>query len=188
MKTFNNVPNPMVTYNSTSLGIIDKQFVQQLFLSFCPKKEIFQAQKFRLVYPTKRYIEEETGGQAGVLFLTGENYKKSDIAKKVLHKYDTNPLNPILGSIPHLKSVLIQPSAESEGIKKGILYLGSHNMTKAAWGKCQKQGSQLYIANSELGLVFLDVDLNEYKKWCPFKHPPQPYGPNDEPFLRDFMK
>jgi hypothetical protein len=67
--------------------------------------------------------------------LTGENYKKSDIAKKVLHKYDTNPLNPILGSIPHLKSVLIESSNQDESATKGILYLGSHNMTKAAWGK-----------------------------------------------------
>lgn len=29
------------------------------------------------------------------------------MGKKVFHKFDTNPENPILGCIPHLKTILI---------------------------------------------------------------------------------
>lgn len=66
------------------------------------------------------------------------------------------------------------------------MYLGSHNMTRAAWGKLEKKGSQLYIANSELGLLFFDVDLEEFRKWSPFSYPPEKYRQNDQPFLREF--
>lgn len=130
MNKFNKMDNPTLTYETTSLGVIEKNFIQDLYLSFCPKKSITQEIKFRLVYPTKKYIEQETGGQASVLFLTAQNWKKSD-SKGILHKYDTNPLNPILGCIPHLKTIVL----EEENSNKCILYVGSHNMTKAAWGR-----------------------------------------------------
>jgi hypothetical protein len=59
-------------------------------------------------------------------------------------------------------------------------------MTKAAWGKYEKNKSQLYIGNSELGLLFFNIDIKWFKKWCPFSYPPVHYSQNDVPFLRDF--
>ena len=35
-----------------------------------------------------------------------------------------------------------------------VLYLGSHNLSQAAWGIEEKNGSQLTIFNTELGVVF----------------------------------
>lgn len=61
-------------------------------------------------------------------------------------------------------------------------------MTKAAWGTLEKQGTQLYIANSQLGIVFLDVELEWFRKWSPFCYPPVLYSNADQPFLRDFAK
>lgn len=57
MKKFNKMKNPVVTYQSTSLGVLDNQFIEELYLSFCPLKDILQQPKFRLIYPTKKYIE-----------------------------------------------------------------------------------------------------------------------------------
>lgn len=57
MNKFNKMDNPTLTYETTSLGVIEKNFIQDLYLSFCPKKSITQEIKFRLVYPTKKYIE-----------------------------------------------------------------------------------------------------------------------------------
>jgi hypothetical protein len=65
--------------------------------------------------------------------------------------------------------------------------MGSHNMTKAAWGKYEKKDTQLHIANSELGIVMFDVDLERVKMWCPFRYPPERYGEKDVPFFRDFL-
>ena len=67
-----------------------------------------------------------------MLFLTEANYQKSEYKKKIFYKFDTNSKNPILGCIPHLKVVVIE---DEENEKECILYVGSHNMTKAAWGK-----------------------------------------------------
>jgi len=57
MKKFNKMKNPVVTYQSTSLGVLENQFIEELYLSFCPLKDILQQPKFRLIYPTKKYIE-----------------------------------------------------------------------------------------------------------------------------------
>lgn len=35
-----------------------------------------------------------------------------------------------------------------------LLYFGSHNFSPSAWGNLGKNGSQIYIANWELGVVF----------------------------------
>ena len=43
------------------------------------------------------------------------------------------------------------------------MYMGSHNMTKAAWGKLEKKESQISISNSELGLLIFDVAVQDFK-------------------------
>jgi tyrosyl-DNA phosphodiesterase-1 len=35
-----------------------------------------------------------------------------------------------------------------------MLYFGSHNFSAAAWGNLEKKGTQISIANWELGVVF----------------------------------
>jgi tyrosyl-DNA phosphodiesterase-1 len=185
MKKYNMIKDPIITYQSTSLGIVDRKLVEEIYFGFCPNEKNFSLEKFKLIYPTKQYIEEETGGQTQVLFLTSDNYQKSEVCNKILHKFDTNPNNAILGCIPHLKLMIIESGKMDTN--KGILYMGSHNMTKAAWGKMEKKGTQVYIANSELGVIFFNVDLKKMRMWCPFKYPPEVYGENDVPFLKGFQ-
>lgn len=49
--------NPIVTYNSTSLGKLDEDFIREMYISCCPTLKIFGSEpKLRLVYPTKSYI------------------------------------------------------------------------------------------------------------------------------------
>lgn len=70
------------------------------------------------------------------------------------------------------------------------MYLGSHNMTKAAWGSSQKstyfdiKDGKFSISNSELGLIFIDYSLEEFKTWSPFQYPPEPYRGTDSPYFR----
>lgn len=32
--------------------------------------------------------------------------------------------------------------------------MGSHNLSLAAWGRLEKNGTQLFIANTELGVLY----------------------------------
>jgi phosphatidylserine/phosphatidylglycerophosphate/cardiolipin synthase-like enzyme len=51
---------------------------------------------------------------------------------RIFHKYEESPSNGVAGGIPHLKTIIIEDEeAESD---RCVLYLGSHNFTKAAWG------------------------------------------------------
>lgn len=72
--------------------------------------------------------------------------------------------------------------------------MGSHNMTRAAWGKNEKSNytwnidGKCFISNSELGLLFIDYKMEKLKSWCPFKYPPTKYGSGDQPYFRDWYK
>lgn len=61
-KLKNKIKNPILTYSSTSLGVIDETFIRELFYSFCPSAGQFKPSNYRLVYPTSKYIQEETCG------------------------------------------------------------------------------------------------------------------------------
>ena len=71
-----------------------------------------------------------------------------------------------------------------------LIYLGSHNLSSSAWGRFEKAGSQLFMANYELGVVFLPAPHSAAMKQAiisrlPFQYPPAPYGREDEPWMLD---
>lgn len=45
--------NPVLTYNSTSLGKPDEKLVRELYFAFNPKIINFTPNRFKLVYPTQ---------------------------------------------------------------------------------------------------------------------------------------
>jgi tyrosyl-DNA phosphodiesterase-1 len=55
-------------------------------------------------------------------------------------------------ALPHIKTFCrYRPSDR----KLAWAILASHNLSQAAWGKCEKNGSQLYIKSYELGVLLL---------------------------------
>jgi hypothetical protein len=75
-----------------------------------------------------------------VLFLKKENYYKSELKKEVFYYYEPSDRNHVKGAIPHLKTVVIEnqdPQSEEER-NECVFFMGSHNMTKAAWGSYDK--------------------------------------------------
>ena len=64
-----------------------------------------------------------------------------------------------------------------------MFYVGSHNISKAAWGTELKSGD-ISINNSELGVLFIDSTIEEVKKWLPFKYPPDKYDNKETAFNR----
>lgn len=58
------------------------------------------------------------------------------------------------GNISHIKMIVV--TSDSKGVidDDTVLYFGSHNFSTSAWGKEEKGGTQIAIANWELGAVF----------------------------------
>lgn len=71
-----------------------------------------------------------------MLFLTKENYDKSSIKGHIFYRYEPSLTNGVSGGIPHLKTFVVED--EEEGSERCLLYMGSHNFTKAAWGTYEK--------------------------------------------------
>ncbi|EFA75617.1 protein-tyrosine phosphatase 3 [Heterostelium album PN500] len=71
------------------------------------------------------------------------------------------------------------------------VYVGSHNLSPAAWGRLQKDNSQLYISNFEIGVLLLnekpydDLTPPKWHQNIPFEIPAAPYKDSDRPFMQD---
>lgn len=78
----------IMTCNTTSLGVVQEDFLKDIYRSFTPyvHKEP-QLADIKLIYPSARYIREKTCGAAETLFLTEANSDKSPVLKNVLHHY-----------------------------------------------------------------------------------------------------
>jgi hypothetical protein len=71
----------------------------------------------------------------------------------------------------------------------GWLYVGSHNLSKNAWGSsAKKMGSPLVCHSLELGVVIPIKDeatLEQWKHWLPFNVNAAKYDANDTPYSSD---
>jgi hypothetical protein len=54
---------------------------------------------------------------------------------------------------------------------------------QAAWGKLQKEGTQIHITNYELGVLFKDCSAFSFP--VPFVVPPPQYSASDVPWMFD---
>lgn len=65
-----------------------------------------------------------------------------------------------------------------------VLYFGSHNLSPSAWGNMEKNGTQLGINNTELGILFpAQLNSKAFKQniidMLPIAVPPAKYGQQD---------
>uniref|UniRef100_A0A0G4IFS1 Uncharacterized protein n=1 Tax=Chromera velia CCMP2878 TaxID=1169474 RepID=A0A0G4IFS1_9ALVE len=63
-------------------------------------------------------------------------------------------------SAPPSASSAESSGRHSAGVGGSWVYVGSHNLSKAAWGELQLQGSQLFIRSFELGVFFSPSTLS----------------------------
>lgn len=105
--------------------------------------------RVRLIYPTETYIETCVSGveSGGCLFLKKDFYDSGKLPKKIFHQYEG-----AAGTVGHLK-VFVVTDDDDEINDDTIIYFGSHNFSPAAWGKYEKDFTQISIMNSELGVL-----------------------------------
>ena len=188
-----------IIYYSSSLGSCDLiflyNFAKTVLKDAAPSHEnVFQEKEsilraFEVVYPTENYVKGTHWGESGgqCLFLKKNNYDRFKFEKSILRRFEG--LECVDGGkviTPHIKVILIINNDEIND--QTVIYIGSHNFTKAAWGGYDFKGSNNQGFNYEMGIIippqkgskksklnFLDrfgLSVNN-----------KPYRSSDKPFL-----
>ena len=191
----------VITYQTSSLGTIDSGFINDICYAFLPtfsdenqmKNGMYKdlSKHVKVIYPTNKYVVEESyaGPEfAHPLLLTEKNYDKNTFIKSVFHRFEgPEDYNFHHGILPHLK-VGIVTKKDMVIDDDTIIYYGSHNFTSSAWGKYEKNRSQLLVSNTELGVLIpgrkgsKSIKENIVKGFS-FKFPAKPYEKDDQPWI-----
>jgi len=148
------------------------------------------ASRVKLVFPTKEYVENTHEGPdfSGCLILNPDAYQKPTFEKGIFHKFQgVEDYFFHEGIIPHLKVWLVTEES-GEVTDDTYIYFGSHNFSPSAWGRYEKDCTQISISNTELGVLYpprQGTKANKEKiiRNLPFKVPPQKYGANEVPWM-----
>jgi hypothetical protein len=194
------------TYVSSSLSVVDNRLLFDLAYSFIPGfpfeiRHINQelnsvlSDMFTVVYPSAAYVAESDLGpkNANCIFLDGDKYSSRKFKKGILGHFEhNNTIKSDMKFIPHLKICIISNS-EEEITDDTILYIGSHNMTKAAWGRYCYNNEVLYVSNYEMGVIIPPALNSKSKKQemikkFGFKYPARKYTKKEKPFTRKTNK
>ncbi|KAI8996043.1 tyrosyl-DNA phosphodiesterase-domain-containing protein [Gaertneriomyces semiglobifer] len=198
-----------VTYVTGSLGRLNWGLVRD-FVKGAVGDEILQAEKgkskgkdnendagLRILFPTEKTVKKSTLGVqgAGTICFHPSNFTPS-FPISILH----DGISARRGTLMHAKMAVCLPkstptAAEIEvcDVKDadGWCYLGSHNMTAAAWGSRVREGWK--IANWELGVVLpcraiaQSIGTDEGKKIpVPWETPLKAYEAGDKPHMKAF--
>ncbi|KAF1918565.1 tyrosyl-DNA phosphodiesterase domain-containing protein [Ampelomyces quisqualis] len=196
-----------IDYASASLGAINDQFLQRMYLA--ARGEPFTAAStvsnvrdhFRVYFPTDKAVEKSIGGRdcGGTISLCKKYYDAPTFPRECLRNYDSTRR----GMLSHNK-LLFARGIKNNGKPFAWVYTGSANMSESAWGmqkvlKKTGQVGSLSIRNWECGVVvpvpkqkILSLDSSDGKIppmsvfdgtiEVPFVHPGEAYG-DEQPWL-----
>ena len=130
------------------------------------KKNVVLERNLRIVWPTAAEIRNSVEGHRGGGSVMGKAKNVQDkFLEPLYHRWSNrnqadDPLQTAR-HVPHIKT-LVQPSSDRSSIE--WLYLGSHNLSIAAWGQIQKRHKETdeminFIAHWELGVFFSPTTL-----------------------------
>lgn len=186
-------PPLWVECQGSSLGIMDKTWLDNFLTCTMGKLPPISSRKrpaedipsssplpppittttLRLIFPTMKYaLESELGPEAfGTIFCqpkywNNPNYPRDHFYRCLSTSRTSRPL--------HTKLI----------VTEGWYYVGSHNFTPSAWGKWVKEGSTIFIANYELGVIMMGEAKSEI---LPYRRPVEPYSKNDMPWMQQVV-
>lgn len=85
--------------------------------------------------------------------------------------------------MPHIKTY----TAVNEITQKpDWILLTSANLSQSAWGRLEKQQSQLFCRSYELGVLVCQKDHQNELLVLPYDYPLEKYAKGDRPFLIDY--
>jgi hypothetical protein len=147
-------------YASASLGAINDNFLQRIYLAACGKHFTNTSSvpevrdHFRIYFPTDDTVRNSIGGAdcGGIISLARQYYNAATFPQECMRNYDSTRRR----MLSHNKLLFVR------GIKKNgkpfaWVYVGSANMSESAWGfqKVLKSGQMgsLSIRNWECGVL-----------------------------------
>lgn len=191
--------NTDIYYSTSSLGAINFNFIFEFITSFIPSlsknyKSITEKDKkkylniFHVIYPTEDYVNLSLNGYNDTpLFFKREFFDNIRFEKSILYKYEgKGDIDGDNGVVSHVKLMVVMKNGVI--CDDSIIYLGSHNFTKAAWGKFVKGYKFYSLSNYELGVIFPPGKNSAKRKRevlekISFKIPAEKYEDDDCPYL-----
>ncbi|NXM31950.1 TYDP1 phosphodiesterase, partial [Oxyruncus cristatus] len=153
-----------------------------------------------LVYPTVNNVRQSLEGYpaGGSLPYSIQTAQKQLWLHSYFHKWSAE-VSGRTRAIPHIKTYMrLSPDFQ----KIAWFLVTSANLSKAAWGALEKNGSQLMIRSYELGVLFLPSAFGLEKGYfhvggrklpdskdsstyfpVPYDLPPEQYGSKDQPWI-----
>ncbi|KFQ80408.1 Tyrosyl-DNA phosphodiesterase 1 [Phaethon lepturus] len=153
-----------------------------------------------LVYPTVNNVRQSLEGYpaGGSLPYSIQTAQKQLWLHSYFHIWSAE-ISGRSHAIPHIKTYM-RPSPDFQKI--AWFLVTSANLSKAAWGALEKNGTQLMIRSYELGVLFLPSAFGLDKDYfhvrgkmlsesndsatyfpVPYDLPPKPYGSKDQPWI-----
>ncbi|KAF1434973.1 Tyrosyl-DNA phosphodiesterase 1, partial [Spheniscus magellanicus] len=153
-----------------------------------------------LVYPTVNNVRQSLEGYpaGGSLPYSIQTAQKQLWLHSYFHKWSAD-ISGRSHAIPHIKTYM-RPSPDFQKI--AWFLVTSANLSKAAWGALEKNGTQLMIRSYELGVLFLPSAFGLDKGYfhvrgkmlsesndsatyfpVPYDLPPAQYGSKDQPWI-----
>ena len=133
------------------------------------------AENFKFIFPTLQYVLESPSGPDGF----GTLFCRPPSSGQPQKRFLAGRSSVLPGQAVHAKLLTVR---DRETCTPLMTYVGSHNCTMAAWGYFSKDRRLCYITNYELG-VLIDASSTIHVP-LPYRYPPEPYGPHDEPWVQ----
>lgn len=150
-----------IDYATSSLGALKEAFLKQVYLAACGLSPLSDAaddvrvlDRIRIYFPTKETVTSSIGGPdcGGIITLNRGFYDAPTFPRRCLRDH----VSTRAGMLSHNK-LLFARGRKKDGTPVAWAYIGSANLSEAAWGmqkllKSGKEGSSL-MRNWECGVV-----------------------------------
>lgn len=147
----------------SSIGRISERWLHNELISSLSSTPETQLE---IIFPTvEQVINSIEGIEGGISLPVKKEYIYKPWITKLLHRCETENAkdNASHGkAIPHIKTFL-KYKVSDETVEIIWIVQGSHNLSNAAWGQLQKNGSQYCIRNFELG-IFIHKNQFEFER------------------------
>ncbi|KAF2073804.1 hypothetical protein CYY_004898 [Polysphondylium violaceum] len=146
------------------------------------------SRNLHIMFPTHQWIHSDATRyqNSGCMFLTEKNYQNNKSNFDVLVPRYLYRKELVL----HSKIMVATSKTNDNHLRYDWVYTGSHNFSPSAWGAFQKNNTQLYISNYEIGVLILndknqnDKSTPEWVQHIPFQIPTTRYSAKDEPYIQ----
>ena len=186
-----------IYYSCSCIGAVNFGIVYQFVTSIAPNLKSpqfldYNMQKkytkmLKLIYPTQSYINGLTSknNNTACLFFNKKIYHKISFNIDLLTQFENNEaIYSDENFVSHSKIFVVLRNSKVDD--DTVIYIGSHNFTKSAWGKISRNRYEVW--NHELGVVFPpEANSSAMKKEIisklSFQVPANKYDEDDEPFF-----